>query len=498
MNFHDTANLYNLTSTSKGQIHRASDSELEAFTLKLKSFEQEVGEDAQEPYWQTKIRLLKRYRFRICALPLPCNHSVDNDIEGLQRVSQELSKCNNVYPQYAEAAHQLIHTVQSLTLMSINPLLDKILELDIDNRTNTALLIKESRFVEPLEAFLSTILALRHLHIVTAPQLRRGSTFEQLIILGPMRWFPDYVFTAPRAANWHVVRYTFLGDGWKPRVTFLQQEREKFIPKMSFPSNISPESEIVNAEEVLPSIDFDAISTQISRQQSNNQELVEGKLVILENNCAICLEKDSSELVINTQSSEVIHRIKIEKLEPNLFLIVREQNSRDYIAPLANRLLGERAVPARDAQEHWKSELRKAVARKGIQPVLNGLKQMGAKSASEQNVRNWMSSSERKIRPRYIEDFHAIMNYLNIADRTKDYWKKARQINQAHHRAGIEIKKLLLAEVRKSNLDQLEQRGYQSFALNKYETNIQAYRIVDIQRESISVPLSKIGEILEL
>ena len=133
-----------------------------------------------------------------------------------------------------------------------------------------------------------------------------------------------------------------------------------------------------------------------------------------------------------------------------------------------------------------------------MESVLNGLKRMGAKSVSVQNIRNWMSGSDRKIRPRYAEDFQAVMCYLDLLDEIEDYWKQARRINRAHHMAGVQMKNLLLAEVRRSDLGRLEQRGYQSFALTGYETRIDAYRIIEVKPDSTSVPLSEVGALLEL
>jgi hypothetical protein len=64
--------------------------------------------------------------------------------------------------------------------------------------------------------------------------------------------------------------------------------------------------------------------------------------------------------------------------------------------------------------------------------------------------------------------------------------------------AGIQMKKLLLAEVKKTNLGRLEQRGFQSFSLAEYETHINAYRVIEIKSKTIRIPFSAIGELVEL
>jgi len=495
LNLSQAVTLYTLAQRARVQIALVAHAELKSFTLNLRTFERQLGEEGRENYWRPKLRLLKGYRFRLCSTPLPFDEPSQDYKKRFKDLYQELIKCDRIYPQFAEQARNLVRQAQLLTSASGNPILEQIHTLGLPDKS--ALLIKESRFVDSLEILLSKILELRHLRVVTAPQLRDEEVFDHLVIVGPMRWFPDYVVTAPRGRSLLIVRYGFLGDGWEPRVSFIpQKNRPPRLPIIP-PSN-EPETEVVNADELVPTIDWDAVAAQMSRQTSSDQEFVDARLFVLEDDKAVFLEVDASELVIDTRSEEVVRRVKVERLEPGLFLIVRERGSGDYIVPLANRLLGEHASPARETQKHWKGELRRAVSIKGMDHVLNGLKWMGARSASPQNIRNWMSRSDRKIRPRYAEDFQAIMRYLDLLDNVEDYWKNARRINKAHHMAGIRMKELLLVEVKKSNLGRLEQRGHQSFAFAEYETHIHAYRIIEMKPSPKHVPLSEVGTLLEL
>src|SRR6185503_8252865 len=42
-----------------------------------------------------------------------------------------------------------------------------------------------------------------------------------LVAIGPCVWFPDYVFSAPRARQIHVVSMRWIRDPWKPGPVFL-------------------------------------------------------------------------------------------------------------------------------------------------------------------------------------------------------------------------------------------------------------------------------------
>ncbi len=494
MNLATASELYRYADSFHLESHSVAHAELKTFSLNLKTFERRLAEARQNEYWQTRLRPLKRYRFRLCAAPLPFDEPDTYYSHLFERLYNELNKCEYVYPQYAEEARSLVKEAQALTRLPENPLLEAVRKLDLPHKA--ALLVKESRFVEPLEILLSKQLHLRHLKVVTSSQLRGDPQFDQLVATGPMRWFPDYVFTAPRAKQLHLVRYGFLGDGWQPRAGFLRQKNAP-APRLSIP--VPTEAQEIAADELVPVVDWDAISNHVVRQaQAENQEVVEARLCVLDDDRAVFLEDAASELVIDPEHDELVRRVKVARLEPGLFLIVRERGRGDYIVPFADRILGERARAARQAQSHWKGQLRKAVTNKGMTNVVQGLGRMGARTASQQNIRNWMSASERKIRPRYFEDFGAMMKYLDLFDETEDYWQKARNINKAHHKAGIRMKKLLLNEVEKVDLHRLEQRGYQSFAFEEYKTRLDAFRIVKISPEKVQVPLAQIGELLEL
>lgn len=500
MNIKKATALYTLAGShnknSNINVIHVDHMQLRSFARDLKVFERHLAEMAHEDYWRSKLRLLKSCRFWLCATTLPFNGLTEFYKEKLDNMSQELARSDAIYPQFAESARYLLQQAHCLMSMSDNPLLEAISKLQLSGKS--ALLLKDSRFIDEVEILLSKTLELRHLRVITASQLRNDEVYDNVIIVGPMRWFPDYVITAPRAKRFYIVRYQFLGDGWRPRTGFIAQSSRGSTTPLPDIVTSNADIEVVEAEEILPTVDWDAFSQQIVRQASAEQEFVDVQLIILDGNRGVFLEVGGSELVIDLRSEDLVHRVKIEQLEPGLFLIVRERGSGDYIVPLANRLLGEHAAPARAAQRHWKSELRKAVWLRGIDSVLNGLRRMGARSASTGNLRNWMSDSERKIRPRYFEDFRAIMRYLELLDQVENYWKQARRINKAHLMAGVQMKKLLLAEVRKTDLSRLERYGYQAFALSEYETRIHAYRISEVRPKVISVPLASTGELIEL
>lgn len=190
MNLSQAATLYTLAQQARVQVIEATHAELKSFTLNLRTFEQQLGEEKQEDYWRPKLRLLKGYRFRLCSTPLPFNELTQNYREQFERLYQELARCDAIYPRFAEPARNLVQQVQSLMHTTDNPLLKEISKLQLPDES--ALLLKESRFIDEVDILLSKVLELRHLRVITASQLRGDEMYNHLVILGPMRWFPDY------------------------------------------------------------------------------------------------------------------------------------------------------------------------------------------------------------------------------------------------------------------------------------------------------------------
>lgn len=486
--------LYDLAEQNHVVPHILDHAALRAFAKNLRTFEKQLGANAQDDYWQTRLRTLKRYRFQICATPLGFDDRHGHYHELLGRLEQSLSTVAVLYPDYAEAARMLVASAVELTKRDDNPVLEALEKLA---PSEGAVLMCETRFTEPTEILLSQHLRLRHLKVRAPAQLRRNETFTQLVMIGPMRWFPDHVMTAPKARMTHQLRFGFLGDGWTPSTELLRPIKQHINVSTRLQAAVPEEIEPIPADELLPLIDWEAITRPLLRRSHNeNAEFVDALLVHLAGDHAVFLESEGNELVLDPSGTDPIRSAKVTQLHTGLYLIVRERGQGAYIVPIANQLLGERAQRCRDIQEEWKRKLRSTVAVHGMAHVLNKLKLYGARAATHTNVRNWMSLSERKIRPRYREDFAAIMALLNMPERTEDYWKNAKMINQAHHRAGMEMKRQLLNAVRSASLDELSKRGYQSFTIGEYQTNLTAYRVHNISKTTYQVPIEQLGELL--
>ena len=228
---------------------------------------------------------------------------------------------------------------------------------------------------------------------------------------------------------------------------------------------------------------------------------IPAKLYLLASEQAVFLDANENtkvlvlDLEIDEDEEEELHQIKrisLSKVRPGMFLLLRTEGGGDYIVPIANRILRDKALSLRSMQDQWKGLLRRAVETRGLLAVSIELLDYGSKRANETNVRNWMSS--RSIHPNDDEDFRAILKLTGLEGKAYEYQDAAEQIESAHRKAGFYIREQLLKQVPNADLRELHKRGFMDFELPEADGgSLTAYRIEHISREVSSIPVSRIG-----
>jgi len=482
------------------------------FCTSLAKLERELGEQIEDDYWQELLREVKYYRFLLNAAPLPLNTHCDKLLSSIQI---KLKNCHHIFPSFVRPLQNLVEKISILIGLNDNPLLDTIVDILPDQGNQTAaLLLKESYLFPLVEDVLISHPLLQHIVLVNQRQLRGIDCYHQLLVIGPSYWHPEYIFRSPRAKDIHLIRYSWIVDRLPDASVFVKP----FIQPQSAGNNIEAtgvlnirddgEREVsleYTDQDILPTINWQNISTKILRQAQDdpNQEHVNAKLYLLANEQAVFLEANENtkvlvlDLVVDEDDEEVeelqqFKRLSLLKVLPGMFLLLRTEGGGDYIVPIANRILGERAPLLRAKQEHWKALLRKAVEAKEIFAVSIALLDLGSEIANEINVRNWMSS--RSIRPQKDEDFHAILKLVGLQDGVQEYQDAAGEIESAHRKAGFYIRQQLLKQVANVDLQELHRKGYVDFELPEADGgSLTAFRIEHIAPGVFNMPASRIG-----
>lgn len=477
--------------------HRIAFRELGDFSRSLNSLYSHIGEEADEEYWQTYFRELRRLRFELCAAPALNQYRDDRVGAIISTLSSHLKNCRALYPASAEPANALLHLLKAIQVVDKNPLLDKLVEL-AQSELKTAWAIKDSRLVVRCEEVLDSYPSLKNnLQIVHPSQLTSATCYDALVVIGSPRWFPAYIFTSPRAPRIDIVHFDWMHDGWKVPNTFVENytsSRADKAPVREFGEQPEPD---IPEETILVNVDSRRVSSIAAEGERFEYDDIDARCIVFEADTAMFVAADRSAtiLVIDLEEheDERVHTIEVDELTPGTFVLVRTSGGGDYIAPIADQLMGDKAEWARSVQSDWKTRLREYVVKNGLLKTSLDLLDIGSEIANETNVRNWMSP--RNIRTRDEHDFRAIMSLIGIEDRSREIWQTMKLISNAHRSAGRQLTKRLLGLIDEIPANEFKRNGMVELRLadNDEDAKLTAFRVEEILPETFKVPYSRIS-----
>lgn len=484
--------VYDCAATCELDRQRVRHEPFGTFCLRLQRFQTALGDAVGDGYWRPILQYLCRFRYLASATPSafddPALFSPQTcrDIRGLLT-----SQGRHLYPVLAAQALALLQLHQDVAATTTNPLLNAITE----RLTGASVvLVRETGLIARTQFNITGVRPPVH---VVGPQYLKGFTcVDHLIVVGPARWYPEYVFTAPRARRIEVLHFSWMRDKRIEPTSFIATPAEtKHGPLLQSQDN---NEEMIDPDAILPTVDWQQIVQTARTSADQNQDEVDVRLFSLNGGYAVFLEADEQATVriIDPNSDEQpVQRMSVTELIPGTFVLLRTSGGGDYIVPIANRILGANSETVRAQQRHWKQQLRKLVGIEGVPAVARTLRDRGSRIASEINLRNWMA--ERSIKTAAREDFAAIMEVIGEGTHTTEYWNTMCLIDRAHRRAGFYISKLLLKQVKAANLSELDQRGTLEFTLPDEEGgSITAFRIEQIAPDIYRIPVTRIGHVL--
>jgi hypothetical protein len=474
--------------------------EFSNFTYAVQKLLNAVGDLDEDDYWYSFLKKIKRFRFDAVASPLSEEFLQESLIKLISDIQREKKPFITSHPN-ANAQYEILHlTGKSLVKTKLSQLLLSLSGVIKENKNanHTAILVCETRLVSGAEQGLASA-NISNVEVTSKSFLREDNCFENLIIIGPTRWYPKYIFDAPRAKNLLILKYAWIRDSWKHQSVFvapLKQRRNKLMEAMI---DDPYDNKSLSAEEMLlPSFDYQNIKNQLAEDLKNHHEVdfVKAKLCLLEEGWAVFLEAEefSSVLVIDLSDlSRPVKKVKASEIEPGMYVLLRTTGGGDFIIPVANQIMGPDSGKARDLQQNWKKLLRARVVSEGYEQTITKLLSLGSIRASGPNLRNWMYA--RNIKTEFREDFNAIMKLAGLDKESDHYWKMMEIIGNAHQRAGMQIRKMLLEKVEKSDLAALKRTGKMDFELaDDSSISITAFQIKEIAPETMQVLHWQIGD----
>jgi hypothetical protein len=498
------------------------DMQVQAFSRGVTNFLRRLGDDAADEYWAPVTRRLRRVRWELATTPLPINHEALGLSESAAFVATALRACDRIYPTHAAGATAVSQQLEELAGTATDPLGTAIAHLlapgAVDSGAEggdgageheaaagdlsaaivsealgtrhersgsppaappkrgdatTAIVLPRSRHTGAVEGQLAS--AGFHVTVVTPAQLAQTTVYDRAIIVGAVAWYPSHVLAAPRAHRLHVVQYGWIRDDVPEASLFAGSEgRAPTLPPLERPpgSPIGESDAHADPDELLPLTDWAAIgATSPTTDDSSavRTETVQAYLLLLASDEAVYLEAEegSRAYVVALGAEKELRQIPTRSIAPGTYLITREGGEGDYIAAIADSLLGVRASDLRAAQRRWKGMLQELVQRVGLHALVRRLKEAGAPRATEMNARRW--ASEASIRTQDYQDFQAIMSVIGLETEAEDLWKQMALIDQAHLRAGQRVRALLEHEILEGDTRELERSGWMDYDVAEIE-----------------------------
>ncbi|MDX1965428.1 MAG: hypothetical protein SFX18_19945 [Pirellulales bacterium] len=488
----------------------------------LRTLVKSLGVDAEDEFWQRTLGPVRRLAFAFCSTPLPFDHAASASCIEWDKLHRQVRLCQQLFPDSHVALASLVEQLQSLCEETCSPFTENLESLH-NASGGISVILRNPRMNQAVAAYFATSTRLRNARVVSARQLRETQFCNSLVAIGPCGWFPEYVFSAPRASHIHVVSFRWIRDPWKPGPVFLKadvSEGDKngkhFVGTMPhIKGHVAPPSQSmtdIQPLDLLPPLPpFGKAGSRIPGWPPNTSvgdETLPARLCHLSGERAVFVsaEEGASSLVIDSSETgdSTVRRVPIDELEPELSLLLRTSGGGDFIAPLADRILGDRAAELRTQQAGWKVRLVAAAQeqfgalnrRELAARVAVNLRSHGLSEARTANVHYWMSS--KCIHPRKESDFAAILVFVGMADRTRELWEAMLEIDRAHKRAGQAIRQMLLQKIATSSLEPLERDGEMAFDLGEQDGGtLSAFQITAISEEEFEVPSDRIGVLLD-
>ena len=502
--FEEISHVYSSSDGVMIQVHSVPSINFQTFHQNISLLFKTIGEGENDEFWSPIVSSLKRFRFDISAAPISKKILSEKARILYGRLHPKVYYCTNVYGlELAGILHQLAEQALELSGAPETNLLDFLATLVSKHRANnSAIAICDSRLIPQVEETVQEIPQLATCEIVCPLNLKESKCYSSIFVVGAPKWFPEYVFSAPRSTELHIIKHKWISGNWKPELILVSPYKSH--GKTSQPLEITDESpELIkhDPEELIPRINVQSILDNALEQSvklmNSDEDVVLAKLLLLENDWAVFLEAEDNSSVdiidLDEEATNRVRRANIREVQPGVFILLRTEGGGDYIVPVADRIMGTFKEKARSDQKRWKALLREYVKKVGISKALIDLRSLGSNRATNLNLAHWMSF--RGIKTESYDDFLAIMKLIGLERDAKSYWDTMGRIRNAHTRAGFTIRSMLLDLVNKSDMNKLKHYGKMDFELAEQGAgSLSAFRVIEVAKETVEVIQWRIGE----
>ncbi|EIJ78322.1 hypothetical protein PB1_12199 [Bacillus methanolicus PB1] len=501
--------IYEIANKYELHFHRLQHYSLRNFSTALYHLEKAISRSqlSHDLLLGDLISNFRKYRFYVVASLISFDNY--NTFLDKNKLEQLYNRCRLLFPNILDELENCYMAFESLIKSDENPVLHYIKE-NIDTRLYTGVILKATSDYEATKQLIESLSVQSQCKLIGSQVLKTNTFFEQLIVIGPSRWFPNFIYNSPHAPKIHTVTYKWLERKFQEE-SYLEGETTKStIFSGRCVTYHDPFFQRDELEEVIfdtnieKTVDYSHLEQEIKAKKQKNEndekDIVAARLVILSGNKGIFFEDVSLKNIFSIYSDSdgfTIGRTSINEIEPNSYVLVRTGTKQDLIRTKADEIIGISAQTYRKFHMRWKNRLKKIVQRNGIGSVHLALKKLGVKNPTEANIRNWMS--EDNIMPASETDFKAILEFVKLGEDESKHIKVAKLLRRAHQEAGSLIRKKLIEEIKNTDLSSLELRGEHVFNLpDEKGVAFTAYRVEHISEQNYYIPSDELKEVISL
>ncbi len=512
--------IYKLCASVEVEQHPVSAPDLKDLYDRVRTLRTSLGEHVADDYWRRFLAPVRRMLFYLHVAPiLPATPGLGFE-EQVAGIRGHIASCDRVYPEFASAATGLVEGLDRYLRSESHAMFDEVARLCRRlEGASVAILGRSGLIASLVEESIAGVAAFAGTKAIGVHDLRAGKFYDSIIVAGPLDEFPPrHVLESPRSKTVHFVYHDTFRFEWQPSGVFLGDRdtdessgvqgstrghwgaHEQTQP----PPFASAESSNLDPDVLNPGFDLAELSNVQAAASGFGGDLddVAAKLIVLEGDQGVLLESESSAraLVLRVQDDgPVVLRLSVGELDDECFLLLRSESGTDFVIPLADRLLGDRKDELRAVQQEWKLGLRPLFLQHGPEGSAELLRRLGLRIASAANVRNWIDMSERNIRTGRFEDFAIIMKAIGLESKAEDHWHLLGLVDNAHLRAGQQMRRMLLTEVASVDLSRLLAHGRVEISLEEHDVGtLVIARVLQIGDVEIMVRPSQLGDLFDL
>jgi len=274
--------------------------------------------------------------------------------------------------------------------------------------TNTSAVNDLARWLQPLGVVVLSSSELIH----------QDHEVEQIYVVGPPRFFPSALVTAPVSSQIAFLLPHWFQDRNIPGSSISQYAEGAFVVQLKLSSvnpvatSTVPIDESVTEDDLLPSPQW-TVKAEPDRQPIGEEVLA--RRVLLSGGFYVYLDDGERIRTLDPVQppQERVASIPVDSVVPGTYLILRRRESEQGILyHAALNSFGTQAAEMMESQERWKEALGERINQLGADKAAEELREMGVKAFGR--VAEWTRST--LDRPQRTIDFQLLLRWLGIKE----------------------------------------------------------------------------------